>query len=110
MIRIVGVRRYPYDNSIDGMTVCDSAHPIIMGIYGGIPKVKGLVELSKNILEDPTPPKCVACHVLLTPTVPVGIKQVGRERVTIGAIGCENMVVTCNIESLTRDEGVVLYG
>lgn len=89
--------------------VYDGAIFSMVGSHGDIPKVKGLVKLYENRLEETTPPIGVACDVGFTPTIPVGNKHIGRERVTLGAIIFETLAVTPKVEALTIHEGVVLY-
>ena len=93
---------------MDGNIVCDNALPILVGGHGGIPKVKGLVKLYENRLGDLSPPISVALYVGLTPTILVGMRVVGRERVILSTIGCENMVVTPYVEELTIPKGVII--
>ena len=92
---------------IDGNISCDSALTNIMGAHEGIPKVMGPIELYENRLEEPIPPIGLLCDVGLTTIVVVGIKHVGRERMTLGIIDCATLVVTLKVEVLTIPKGMV---
>lgn len=56
------------------------------------------------------PPSIMALDVWLTPTILVGIKQDGRESVTLFVVSCKTLVVALDVEATADPEGVVVYG
>lgn len=82
--------------------------PNIVGVHGGIPKVKGLAELCENRLNEPIPPTNFSLDVVLISNISVGIKPISSETVELGTIVCDTMRVVPDVEATVAPEGEVI--
>lgn len=80
----------------------------VKSVHVRIPKVNGLVYLCVTNSKGLGLATIMALYVWLTSTVPVGIKQNGRDRETLFMVGCDTPVVSPNVEATMEPEGEVL--